>query len=61
MKWKPAFLDSNKKYTVTIYKESGNDRQALKIVTQENVTQDIELKVHIMNGGGYAIKLPPQN
>jgi len=59
MKWKPTFLDSNKKYTATLYRERGNNRQALEIVTLKNVTPNTELNIHVMNGGGYAIKFTP--
>lgn len=63
MKWKPSFLKSGKKYTAFIYKEKAadGDRQSLTTEIKKDVTADTELSIHVQAGGGYAVKLIPQD
>lgn len=58
--YQPTFLEKNKKYTAIFYEEKSKERQKLSMRIQKDVTSDTELRMHVQKGGGYAVKLIPQ-
>lgn len=58
--YKPAFLDADKTYVATVYREKAGERQDIEMETLKNVTVDTELSVKVANGGGYTIRFVPE-
>lgn len=58
--FKPAFLDADKTYVATVYREKAGERQDIEMETLKNVTADTELSVKVANGGGYTIRFVPE-
>lgn len=58
--FKPVFLDADKTYTATVYREKVGKRQDIEMAVLEKVTVDTELSVKAAKGGGYTIRFVPK-